>query len=127
MESVGSAPAVQVARESPAPVAAPMAELAPTLLPFDAASVLALQRSAGNRKVTALLQTARPTLARDTLPALSSSELMDFMLSQRGFSSSKPGMPAVDPKGVGKPSGQGYATFAAVQVVDADGNQIKVG
>src|SRR4051794_17886015 len=89
--------AVQPARDPHSPLAVSESVLTPTLA-LDPASILALQRTAGNRSVTTLLRNTRAILARDKLPALSSTELMNFMLSQRGFSGSKPGMPAVDPK-----------------------------
>ena len=60
------------------------------------------------------------------LPALSPNELMNFMLSQRGFGTSKPGTLSIDPAGIGKPTGKGYQTYAAIQIVDKEGNQIKV-
>ena len=60
------------------------------------------------------------------LPALSPNELMNFMLSQRGFGTSKPGALSIDPAGIGKPTGKGYQTYAAIQIVDKEGNQIKV-
>lgn len=60
------------------------------------------------------------------LPALSPNELMNFMLSQRGFGTSKPGPLLIDPAGIGKPTGKGYQTYAAIQIADKEGNQIKV-
>jgi hypothetical protein len=60
------------------------------------------------------------------LPALSPDELLQFLLSQRGFGTSKPGIPTFDPKGIGKPTGKGYQTYAAVQIVDKEGKQVKV-
>lgn len=95
-------------------------------------SITALQRTAGNRAVAQLL--GRPTgtarvLARDgkPLPALSAEELTKFLHSQRGFGTSAPGPQAIDPKGIGKPTGKGYQTYAAIQVVDGQGNQVAVG
>jgi Domain of unknown function (DUF4157) len=61
------------------------------------------------------------------LPALSPGELLDFLKTQRGFGSSPPGIPEPDPKGIGSPMGKGYETYAAIQIVDKDGNQVRVG
>lgn len=60
------------------------------------------------------------------LPALSPEELLNFLLTQRGFGTSKPGPPKFDPKGIGKPTGKGYQTYAAVQLIDGEGKQITV-
>jgi hypothetical protein len=107
-------------------------EFGPGRLPASVEPIAALQRAAGNRAVAGLL--ARPVratrvLARDgkPLPALSAEELTKFLHSQRGFGTSGPGPPAIDPKGVGKPTGKGYQTYAAIQVVDGQGNQVAVG
>ncbi len=63
---------------------------------------------------------------KGTLPALSPEELLKFLLEQRGFGTSKPGLPSIDPKGIGKPTGKGYQTYAVVQLIDKEGKQVKV-
>ncbi len=62
--------------------------------------------------------------------AMTPNELMRFMLSQRGFSSSPPGTPnpnELSPGQVGRNMGAGFQTFAAVQITDRNGNQIRTG
>ena len=91
----------------------------------------ALQRSAGNKAVCALVGRSaqgrgRRAVARQPLPSLTPDELMRFMHGQRGFGTSKPGPPKIDPKLRGKPTGKGYQTYAAVQIADRQGNQVKV-
>ncbi len=61
------------------------------------------------------------------LPPLTPDELMDTMLAQRGFGTSTTGPVSIDPNLVGKPTGYGYRTYAAIQIVDARGNQVAVG
>ncbi|BDA71106.1 hypothetical protein CAL7716_052720 [Calothrix sp. PCC 7716] len=60
--------------------------------------------------------------------AMTADELLQFMLSQRGFASSSPGAPSsqeLAPGRVGRDMGQGYQTFAAVQITDASGRHIR--
>ena len=60
------------------------------------------------------------------LPALSPDELLGFSLSQRGFGTSRPGPVSIDPNLVGRPTGYGYRTYAAIQIIDRQGNQVRV-
>lgn len=76
------------------------------------------------RQASTLIQ--RQGSPTGTLPALSPEELLNFLLNQRGFGTSQPGPPTIDPKGIGKPTGKGYQTYAAIQIVDKEGKQIKV-
>jgi hypothetical protein len=70
---------------------------------------------------------ARQPSGGGLLPALSPNDLLKFLHEQRGFGSSTPGPPAVDPKGIGSPAGKGYETYAAVQILTKDGSQVRVG
>jgi hypothetical protein len=62
-----------------------------------------------------------------TLVPLSAEELMKWMFTQRGFGSSQPGAPEFDPKGIGKPAGKGFETYAAIQIIDKEGAQVRIG
>ena len=61
------------------------------------------------------------------LPPLGAEELLKFLQSQRGFGTSTPGPPEFDPQGIGRPTGKGYQTYAAIQIIDKEGHQLKVG
>ena len=68
-----------------------------------------------------------PSGGAPKLPARTPTELLDFLSSQRGFGSNPPGIPEIDPEGIGTPQGKGYETYAAIQIADKDGNQVRVG
>ena len=62
------------------------------------------------------------------LPSLTRKELWrQAVQSERGFSSTPGGSLNYDPKEKGWGLGKGYETFAAIQIIDKDGNQVHVG
>ncbi|MGO9991351.1 MAG: DUF4157 domain-containing protein [Steroidobacteraceae bacterium] len=62
------------------------------------------------------------------LPALTPEELIQrLVMDVRGFASSEPGIPDFDPDAPGAAMGRGYETYAAVQIIDKDGNQVLTG
>lgn len=69
---------------------------------------------------------ARQAGPEPVLEPLGPQELLRFLLSIRAFATSSPGVPAFDPKGIGTPTGKGYQTYAAIQVLDAKGTPVKV-
>jgi hypothetical protein len=83
----------------------------------------------GQPNPSALLRTQKKVriVARaERLTALTPDELLRFMGSQRGFGTAS-GPAKIDPKGVGKPTGKGYQTYAAIQIIDNQGKQVRVG
>lgn len=77
-----------------------------------------------------------PLLNTKTTP-LTLDEMWNFLVAQRGFNASpggrddklrqKPATIRIDPKGKGPALGPGYQTFAALQVVSADGKAWAIG
>jgi hypothetical protein len=71
---------------------------------------------------------ARQAGPRPPLPAVTAQELIErLVIAVRGFASNEPGIPEFDPTSVGSAVGKGYETYAAVQLIDKEGNQILTG
>lgn len=70
---------------------------------------------------------ARQKKSGTTLPALSADELLKVVGNQRGFVEGTMPKGKIDPEAVGPPTGKGYTTHAAVQILDGQGRQVHVG
>jgi hypothetical protein len=108
------------------------------------AYLLELQRTAGNKAVSLLMGRllANPTVVQRqskgsqtpgnplTTPVSPEEMFHQIVEYQRAIKATPKGAPpatTIDPKRVGAPSGQGYWTGAAIQVLDASGKRVDIG
>ena len=130
--------------EIPTPTGGALVPVKPTTAPSGGSGLVKSGAGRGGPKLIGP-PPVRPDLAPARVPAHTPEEMWTLVQSKRGFESSPSGagdtyrsLPATVPPGslrldeagiplaTGAPLGKGYETFAAVQLVDADGRSVAV-